>query len=106
MFRFAQHDSNRLTRFNISTLHRFNASTNHRSVVNLHDKLPLRIDVTAVHAVCIKWQCDVAVLIDCDQTAGAAELFHGVESSLSRFLQLQSRDIALALRLHAPLRHE
>ncbi len=99
MFRFAQHDSNRLT--HALTLQRI---TN--SVVNLHDKLALRIDVAAIHAVCIKRQCDLTVLVDCDQTAGAAELFHGVESSLRRFLQLQSRDIASALRLHALLRHE
>ncbi len=56
--------------------------------VNLHDKLAIRIDVGAIHAVCIERQRDVVIPVDCDQTAGAAELFHGVQSSLRRFLQL------------------
>ena len=83
MFRFAQHDSNSLAVFNALTLQGITTLA-----VNLHDKLAIRIDVAAIHAVCIKRQCDVTVLVDCDQTAAAAELFHSVESVLSCFLQL------------------
>src|SRR5205809_978919 len=58
------------------------------SFVDLDDQVAIRINVTAIHAVCVERQSDVTVLVDCDQTAGAAELFHGVESRLCRFLQL------------------
>src|SRR5205814_6821091 len=83
MFRFAQNDSNRVTRFNASTLQQITTSA-----VNLHDKVTIGIDVTAIHAVCIKRQCYLSVRVDCDQTAAASKLFHRVESVLRRFLQL------------------
>ena len=65
-----------------STLQRITTSS-----VNLHHKLITWIDVAAVHAICIKRQSDVAVLIDRDQTACAAEHLHSVESRLRRRLQ-------------------
>ena len=64
------------------TLQRFNGS-----LIDFHDKLALRIDVAAIHSVGVKRQCDLARFVDCDQTAGATQLFYGVESSLRRFLQ-------------------
>src|SRR4029079_3750111 len=64
------------------TLQRFNGS-----LIDFHDKLALRIDVAAIHSVGVKRQCDLACFVDCDQTARTTQLFYGVESSLSRFLQ-------------------
>ena len=58
--------------------------------VDFDNKLVVWIDVAAVHAVRVKWQCNLAVFVDGDQTAAAAELFDRVQSRLRRFLQFQS----------------
>jgi hypothetical protein len=42
--------------------------------INLHHNFAVRIDVTAIHSRRVKWQRDVALAVDRDQPAGAAEL--------------------------------
>src|SRR5213595_1466219 len=68
-------------------LQRFNASTNHESFVNLHDKLAVWIDIPAIHSRGIKWQSDVALTIDCNQSTSAAEFGDFIEHRLCRFLE-------------------
>src|SRR4029079_2790297 len=70
-------DRDRHSRFNSSALERITSLA-----VDFHDTLALRIDVAAIHSVGVKRQCDLARFVDCDQTAGATQLFYGVESSL------------------------
>ena len=74
-----------LARFNRATLQRITSS-----FINFDHRLSISIDIPAIHAVCIKWQSDLAFFIDGDQAAGAAELFHCVQSHLRRFLQFHS----------------
>ena len=76
-----QNDNARLSRLNAVRLQRITTSS-----VDLDYKLSIRIDVAAVHTVCIKRQSNVAIPINCDQTARAAELFHRVQSGLRRVL--------------------
>ena len=52
------------------------------SSVNVDNDLAARIDVTAIHAVAVKWQGDVALLIDANQSALAAKPLCFVERAL------------------------
>src|ERR1043165_6323376 len=76
ILRLARNDKTRLL------LQRFDGST-----INLQHKFAARIDIAAVHAICIERQCNLAALIDGDQTTSPAELFHAVQRSLCSFLQ-------------------
>ena len=58
-------------------------------LVNLHDKLAACIDVATVHSCCVKWQRHVALVIDCDQSTGAAKFGDLVQSSLRSLLERQ-----------------
>src|SRR5207244_5468080 len=54
------------------------------SFVNLHDKLAVWIDIPAVHSRGIKWQSDVALTIDCNQSTSTAEFGDFIEHPLCR----------------------
>src|SRR5207249_6446465 len=60
------------------------------SFVDLDNKLAVRINVAAVHAVCVKWQSYRAVFIDGNQTAAAAKLLNRIQSRLCRFPQFHA----------------
>src|ERR1044072_178319 len=50
------------------TLQRFNTST-----IDFDNKLPVWIDVAAIHSSGIKWQCDTAPMMDRDQSTSDAQ---------------------------------
>src|SRR6266478_460566 len=57
------------------------------SFVDLDNKFPVRIDIPAIHSRGIKWQSDVALTIDCNQSTGAAEFGDFIEHRLCRFVE-------------------
>jgi hypothetical protein len=58
------------------------------SLVDFHYKFAGRIDIASVHSVCIKWQRDFGLSIDCDQAAAATNLSGFVQSRVRCLLQL------------------
>jgi len=69
-------------------LRRFNEST--KSFEDFHDEFAVRIDVPPIHSRSVEGQSNVALAINCDQSASATEFGHLVENRLGGFFQRHS----------------